>query len=167
MMPASNPNTETHRDQQTSLVDEQDAPANAKESTIQQPMICDIFPSLIHPTPADTHNARRKRRYSLLPSASLRTKNTIYETPSGMYKMWDGKNLRPICQDCHKYQSNHPDEKNNIRRLCAMCADKKGTKIVKTRAATVQWARKRRLPIQTRRGRPTEYCAAHVPVIST
>lgn len=77
------------------------------------------------------NDARRKRRrYPLLPSVALRTKGTIYDTGQGLYKIWDGTTTRYICQVCNQNQANHPDEKD-IRRLCAGCADKKGTKIVK------------------------------------
>ena len=41
-----------------------------------------------------------KRVYPKLPSVKLRKQGAIYEVTTGVYKIWTGRRLQPVCRDC-------------------------------------------------------------------
>ena len=117
----------------------------------------------------DTHECFRvtpdqtlERLYPKLPSKPLRVKGAIYEVTTGVHAKWDGKRLRNPCRDCPvdaKKQASHPDEDGNPARLCAVCADKVGTKIVLNPCRDCPVDAKKQANYPDEDGNPTRLCA--------
>ena len=122
----------------------------------------------------DTHECFRatpdqklERLYPKLPSKPLRVKGAIYEVTTGVHAKWNGMQTKKMCRDCAGKVPNYPDEDGKPDRLCAVCADKVGTKIVRFPCRDCPVDAKKEASQPDEDGNPARLCSGCADKVNT